>query len=1015
MGLTRTALANSRLALLIVLTVTITGLWFYADFPSREDPEIAMREAVVTVEHPGMAPLRLEQLVVRRLEEAIRQMSEVEDIEVTIRPGSAIMHVHLYARYDDLEPLWQDLRSRLDDARVDLPDGTLGPFVDDDFGDVAVATIGLTGAGFDAADLRRTARDVRERLYAVEGVDRIELHGVREERIFLETTNARLAEFGLDPARLGRILQEQNVIQSGGRVEVRGREVIVEPTGHFQSLDDIRAVPLPVPGVRGLVQVRDVFEVKRGFVDPPERLAYVNGAEAVVLAVSMRSGQNVLRFGPRLAAAVEDIQASLPLGYRLDFATFQPEPVEQAIADVTTSLYQTLVIVLVVVVLFTGFRQGLIVGLMVPLAMLTTLVVMRLLDIELQRVSLASMIVSLGMLVSNFVAVAEDIRRRMGEGVPADEAATAAGNELALPLLVATLTTILAFLPPLLSQDEAGEYTRSLSLVIAIALLTSWVLALTIVPLACVRFLRPPEDRDREEREPWLARVYGGVLEFCLRLRLLVVGGLVAVLAAGAWLLASLPEQFFPESERAELMLYVDLPAGGTSVETDRRVRDLLAWFADEAVNPEVRRTAAYVGFGGPRFFLTVAPMDPAPNRAFVLVEVDDFAELEGVIERTRAHLRAEHGDVRTRITRPFLGYVETGLVELRLSGRDHERLFALGRSLEAEIAAIDGAYDVHQSWENRIVKAVVEVDQVRARRAGVTSRDVAHALETMFAAQPVTGFLGDDIVIPIAVRGTAEERTSLARLRTVSVHSAETGRNVPLLQVADVVPAVDFGRIDRRNQSPTLTIAAKHRSLTAAEFEELILERVGERLGDLPQGFTFEWGGETEAAADAQEELFGYVPLALLGIAALLIWQFNSFRRGLIMAACIPLAVAAATFGLFVSGSWFGFMAILGFLSLAGIVVNYAILIIDRIEVERRAGKSVHDAVIAGAKLRLRAILMMSLTTVFGLLPLIVGRDVLFYDMANAIAFGIGGGMLLTLIAVPVLYHLALRDRSDE
>jgi multidrug efflux pump len=1009
--LTAATLDNSRLAVLGLFIIVTAGLWAYVTFPSREDPEIRIREAVVTVLHPGMALAQMEALVVRPLEEEIRQMAEVDDIISTVRTGKAIIHVHLHPRHFDLQPIWQDLRNRVNDAREELPPGVVGPFVDDDFGDVAVASLALTGSGFSPADLRRTARDIREQLYAVDGVDRIELHGVREERYFLETTNARLAELGLSPRLLVATLEDQNIILPGGRIDTGRRHIVVETAGYFDTQADIGDVPIAVPETGQVIFLRDIVTVRHGYVDPPERLAYFDGQEAVVLAVTMRPGQNVMDFGPRLVERARDIEAGLPVGYRIELATYQPQQVEQAIADVTSSLYQTLAIVLVLVVLFLGFRVGLIVGVMIPLTMLAALLVMRLGDIELQRVSLASLIISLGMLVSNFVAVAEDIQRRLGEGEERRAAAVNAGGSLALPLLTATLTTVFAFTPPLLAVDEAGEYTRSLSLVIAITLIGSWILALTATPMLCVRFMKAPENvqsADEALRRPYFRRARSA-LETLLRWRWPFVALLVLALAGAVGLMRFVPQQFFPESERAQFMINVDLPAGYTSRETDRIVREIVAWLGDPEINPEVQHTVAYVGFGGPRFFLTIAPMDPAPHLGFMLITLHDVEALDVVVERTRRHLLEAFPEMRGRITRPFLGNVETGLVELRLSGPDAEELWTRGRAIEAALAAMPGVTDIHNNWENRLVKVAVVVDQSRARRAGITSADVAASLDAYFAGETVSIFYGSDVLVPIMLRAEAAERETLARLHTVSIHSAREDRSVPLAQIADLQPIVDFARIDRRNQQRTLTIAAKHRTETARDFEDRLEAELAPLLGDLPRGHAYEWGGETESAEEARREVFGNTVYALVAIVVLLVWQFNSFRRPFIVALTIPLAFIGAAIGLLVSGSWFGFMAMLGLLSLGGVVVNYAILVISRIDELRAEGFEPLEAVIRGTLLRVRPILMMAGTTFLGLLPLIVWRDVLFYDMANVIFYGLALGMLLALAAVPVFYTLLM------
>ncbi len=1011
-GLTAAALDNSRLTILALIVVAIGGIWSYIDFPSREDPQIRIREAVVSVAHPGMPPERMEALIVRRLEEAISQMPEVEDIVSTVRTGEALIHVHLLPRYDDLDPIWKDLRNRVSDARRDLPADTLGPFVNDDFGDVSVVSLALTGAGFEAGDMRQAARDLRERLYAVRGVDRIELHGVRREHIYLEASNARLAEFELTPQAIITALREQNVIQPGGHIDAERRRIVVQPLGHLQSLDAIRNLPIAVPGAGANVYLRDIVDVRRTTAEPPERIAYFNGREAIILAVTMLPGENVLEFGPRLWQRAQEIAATLPDGFEIARATYQPEPVERAVGDVTSSLYQTLGIVLLVVVLFLGLRTGLIVGLMIPLTLLATLVLMRLTGIELHRVSLASMIISLGMLVSNFVAVAEDIEHRIARGGERWQAAAKAGEALALPLLAATLTTVLAFTPPLLATDEAGEYTRSLSLVIAFTLVGSWVLAMTAVPLACAVFLKPAAndgaqpDGGRQGRAMQIGR---NLLAGLLRWRWAVLFVAALCVGAGSYALRFVPEQFFPQSERSDLMIEVDLPAGYSSAETDRVVREALAWLGDSDVNPEVERSVGYVGFGGPRFFLTVSPRDPAPHVGFIVVKAGSFEASQDVMQRARRYFIAEQPEARARLIRPFLGTVEPGLVELRLTGPDYARLSAIARTLETGLQTMPAVTDIRNSAENRIIKAVVSIDQSRARRVGVTTADIAVSLDSFFDGQAISPFYESDVLIPIVLRAEPEERSALDRLRTVSVNSARTGMSVPLLQVADFETVSLFGRINRRNHEQSVTISARHREMTAGEFQQELQTRLDD-IGELPPGYRAEWAGETKEAADARTEVFGYVPYALAAIVALLVWQFNSLRRPLIIALTIPLALAGGVGGLLVSGSWFGFMAILGFISLGGIVVNYAILIVGKIDEARAEAADPMEAVIEGTLARSRAVLMMGLTTILGLLPLIIGRDVLFYDMANVIAYGLGVGMIAALTIAPILYAILMR-----
>ena len=1011
MNLTGFALGNTRFTALVVILLAVTGFALFGNFPSKEDPEVTVREAVVAAYFPGMSPERVENLITRKLEKQVRRIPEVRKIKSSSKTGVSILHVIVYDKFFDMAPIWQDLRNKMREVRADLPQGTLGPVVNSDFGDVNVATIALTASGFSLEEMRKVARDIRDELYTVEGIRRVELHGVQQERIFLETTNARLARYGISPDALVETLEAQNIILPGGKVEIGGYDLVIEPSGNFESVADIEETVIRIPGGEQVAYLRDLLTVRRAYVDPPQSLAYYQGKPAVVLAVSMqKKGLNVLDFGPRVKAKVAEIQEQLPIGYELSFATYQADYVAESVENVTLNVYETLGLVLAMVMLFLGWRTGLIVGSIVPLTMLVSLVVMRLLDIELQRVSLATMIIALGLLVDNGIVIAEDIGRRMAEGASRRAAALATGRQLSLPLLTSSITTILAFLPLMLASDSSGEYMRSMSLVILIALMSSWVLAMCFTPLLCTWFMAKPTKTPEEAKAVFDSRMYRAYRRFLvllLRLRLPFVACLGAGLVGGFLLLGTIPQQFFPESSRNQFYVYLDLPNGATTKATDETVRDVVGWLGDAEVNPEVTSNVAYVGYGGPRFFVPLAPRDEDPHVAFVLVTVNEAEAVDPVLERTRAYLAARHPEAYGRLKKFFLGNSETGLLELRVRGRDLDQVAALGKKVEAALRAVPGAIDVHNNWENRVTKVLVEVDQVRARRAGVTSREIAQSLDTYFSGGAVTAFREGDQVIPIVLRAADAERGNLDRLRSVEVYSAGAGHSVLLSEVADFVPVNQYSRIERYNLKRTVTLQAKHSWMQAVELLEAVRPALQELEAGLPAGYSIEIGGEPEDAAKGQDALFEFVPHCLALIVLLLVWQFNSFAKPAIIFITIPLSFIGAAIGLKLTGAYLGFMAMLGFLSLAGIIINNAIVLLDQIQVEIDQGATPYDAVIAASVSRFQPVMMTTLTTILGLLPLMLPPDPLFFAMAVVIAAGLSVGTLLTLLAVPVLYTL--------
>ena len=614
--ITEFALRNSRLTILAVLFFVLGGTLTFLNYPSREDPSIVIRQAQVSARFPGMATLRVEQLITRKLEEKIREIPEVKHIVSDSKTGVALISVTLRDEIVDLGPVWQDLRDKMSDVVGSLPSGTIGPTVNDQVGLTAIATIALWADGFDMAELSEQADDIRETLYALPGVMKVELYGDQEERVFMEFSRERLVQLGIDPDAVVSTLKSQNIILPGGSVDAAGQVFVLEPSGNFESVDQIRDALITIPGTGQLLRLGDIMNLRRGYADPPQSKVYFNGRPALVLAVSALDGINAVAFGEQLSRRVRELQDALPLGYVLEFATYQPELIEATIAGATNNLLQTLGIVLAVVMLFLGVRTGLIVGAFVPVTMLLAIIVMRAFDVELQRVSIAALIIALGMLVDNGIVIAEDIRVRLESGADRIAAAIESGRTLAIPLLTSSLTTILFFVPMALAEGGAGEFTRSLAQVVTIVLLASWFLSLFMTPAFCVWFMKvtPAAGGDGERFEAGPYRAYRRLLEWILRLRWLVLAAMAGLLALAIGAMGLVGKEFFPLGDRNQYLIYVDLPAGSSIDKTNEVVLRLASWLADHALNPELASHVAYVATGGPRFFLSLASMDPDPR-----------------------------------------------------------------------------------------------------------------------------------------------------------------------------------------------------------------------------------------------------------------------------------------------------------------------------------------------------------------------------------------------------------------
>ena len=1014
--LSELAMNNKAVVLFFTLLVLVAGPLSFSTHPSREDPKISIRTAVVSARYQGMSPERMENLITKKIEEKIREIPEVEHIESTVQNGSTIIRANVYDRYSDMDPIWIQLRNKMDDVKADLPDGTEGPFVNDDYGDVAMASIALTAEGFSISEMREAARRVRDQLYSLGGVRKITLYGVEPERIFVEIDNIRLSQFGISGTDIINAISKQNIILPGGTINTEGQSIFIEPSGNFEDLKDITDLQIQIPGQTGQVAyLKDIAKISRGYADPPKAPVFYNGKPAIVLGVSMIDQYDSFKFADDLKRRVRLIEQSLPIGYKFDYITFQPNEISIAINGVMNNLYQTIVIVLIVVMVFLGWRTGLLVGAMVPLVMLLSILVMRVVGIELERMSLATLIIALGLLVDNGIVVSEEIGRRLTLGEERFSAVINAGRDMSVPLLTSSLTTVFAFMPLMLAESAAGEYTRSISLVIAITLIGSWLVAMVVMPVFSFWFFKPGPTVDEETlyNRPLFKR-YRSVLDFILKRRALFLASICALLVSSIFLFSYVPKVFFPASERTQLQVLIDAPVGSNSYKTLASIKPLSAWLMDKNQNPEVKDHVAYIADGGPRFYLGLNPIDADPFRAYLIVNVNTAEDVRRLLEKVRIFAARNMPEVRVTPKPMSMGPAEAGLVEYRFSGPSDKELKRLSLELQAAMRAIPATRNIKDNWENPTIKVLVQIDQTRARRVGITSEQIAQALNANFAGTSVTVYREGDQTIPVILREAGTARTNIDRLRTINVARVD-GRAIPLLQVATFEGITQYAYLQRRDLERVIKISGVNPGLSAQALDKALgpdLERIQKQL---KPGYRFERGGELEDSSKAQGSLFANFPLAFALILLVLIAQFDSFKKPLMILLTVPLIITGVALALFIMpGANFGFMAILGLLALFGIFLNNAIVLIDKIDMERTAGLGLHDAIIKASINRMKPILITTATTVLGLVPIILSRDVLFYDLALVISGGMIVGTLFTLGVVPVLYSLFFREEAS-
>ncbi|HQV31638.1 MAG TPA: efflux RND transporter permease subunit, partial [Calditrichia bacterium] len=990
--------------------------------PRDEDPGFTIRTAMVTTVFPGASPERVEKLVTDKLEEEIREMPEIDFIASQSKPGISIIFVNIKESYKAMRPIWDNLRRKVQAAQQALPDNIQGPFVNDEFGDVFGTMIALTGEGYTYRELKEIADDCRNDLLLIEEIAKIDIAGDQEERIFVEFNGATLAQQGISPGQLRQILASRNIIFPGGEIFTRDEQILLEPSGNFESVEELAQSIIKLPGREELIRLSDIARVYRGYADPPGMTITHKQQPALVLAISLREGGNIINLGEAVRARLQRFREVYPIGVDFNVIYFQPDFVQKKIDDFVSSLMQSVGIVLLVMLLFLGVRSGLVIASLIPASIIMALMVMGFLDIGLDQMSLAALIIALGMLVDNAIVMSESIMVQVGEGKDLKQASIDAAKELRVPLLTSSLTTAAAFLPIYLAESTTGEYTASIFEVVSISLLCSWMLALTMIPLLCVTFLKI-KPQQGETYNTRFYRSYRGLLSSSLRHPVLFVVGIVVLFYASTFLLPFIPAIFFPPNDKPVMYAEFQYPVG-TPLEKTRRMAEkveafiqdsLIALYGeDRAVLQEgVIDWTSFVGEGPPRFYLSLNAQPPAPEYAYFLINVTDrWAMDTNFIPRLEAFAFQNFPDISTTIAPLLLGPPVVAPIQVRISGKTTEAVFQLVDRVKGHLQSIDGLTNIRDDWGPRIKKLFVRINQPRAQRVGLTSQDIAISLQSILTGIEISDYRENEDVIPIVLRSVAADRRDIGKLESHNIFVQATGRSVPLKQVADVEVAFQTSKILRRDGLQTVTINANllpgYNAISLANALQSWLETDQQ---EWPVGYLFEQGGELESAGEANASIGAKMPIGLLVIILLLVFQFDSLRRPLIILLTIPLGLIGVFIGMLITQQPLGFMAFLGVISLSGIVINNAIVLIDRIKLEiEENGLEPAQAIIEASQRRLRPILLTTATTVGGLLPLYFGGGAMFAAMAAAILSGLIFATLLTLGFVPVLYSLFFR-----
>ncbi|MFT5365663.1 MAG: multidrug efflux pump [Candidatus Latescibacterota bacterium] len=1013
--MTKSAINQNRITLTALILIVLGGINAYQNMPQNEDPGFIIRTAQVLTLFPGASPERVELLVTDKLEKTIQEIPELDFVTSTSRNGLSEIYVNIQEKESDMRPIWDNLRRKIERAARNLPIGVIGPIVNDEFGDVFGTIITLTGEGYSYAELKEIADQVRNELLKISETAKVEIHGAQEEHVFVEYNTARLAELGVSAFQVKSTLEARNILLPGGDINTGRERIILEPSGNFESVDDLRHTVVKVPGSTQMVYLSDIALVKRGYADPPNAKISASGIPALAMAISMREGGNLISMGQSVLQTIRRLEEQYPIGIEFDVISFQPRVVEQKIDEFVSNLIQAVVIVIVVMLFSLGVRTGLIVSSLIPMAMVMSILVMSMFAIGLDQMSLAALIISLGLLVDNSIVISESILVRMTVGEKVFDAAIATAAELRIPLLTSSLTTAAAFLPIYLAESATGEYTAPLFKVITITLLCSWVLSLTMIPLLCVYFMKVKPGSKPQSFDTRIYLTYRNLLIWCLKRPVVTLAITIAIFMVTLQGAANIPNTFFPPKVQTMFTAEFVLPIGTPIERTEAILQEVNAFIEKELkVGPDrtegVNTWAAFIGQSPPRYMLTYAPKAPSPEYAMMLINTSSYDIINSdLIPRLERFCLENFPDVKPTIRSLMNGPPVSDPIEVRISGENADEVFDLSDKIKDKLASISGTKNIGDDWGMRTKKLAVKIDQPRARRAGLTSQDVAVSLQTGLSGIETTQYREGDEIIPVTLRSVAADRKDFGKLESLSIFSQITGRTVPLNQVADIEVVWQPAKILRRDRLQTVTVSASlDPGVTAVDVVNQLDTWLLPESETWPVGYKYAYGGEIEASVKANESVGAKMPIAGLVILLLLVGQFNSLRRPAIILLTIPLGLVGVIIGLLITGAHFGFMTFLGVISLAGIVINNAIVLIDRIkiEIEENSMESA-PAVVQACLARLRPILLTTCTTIAGMLPLWYGGGPMFGPMAIAIIFGLFFATGLTLIFVPVLYSL--------
>lgn len=1012
-NLTEWALNHKQLVYYFVVVIFIGGIFSYQQLGRMEDPDFTIRQMIVSVNWPGATARQVEEQVTDKIEKKLQDTPGLDYLKSYSTPGQSVIYVVLK---DDavvesqIRPTWLEVRNMVNDIKATLPQGVDGPYFNDRFDDVFGCIYALTGDGYNYEELRELAEKIRRTLLGVPSVKKVDLVGVQTEKIYIEMETAKLAQLGLAPTDITSAVQSQNAMASSGMVETSSDNVYLRVSGMFENLEDLKNLAIRASG--HTFRLGDIAKVTRSYNDPPDTRMFYNGQPAIGLALSMDKGGNILTLGEKLDTTLTQIRKELPLGLELNVVANQPKVVKESIDEFMESLVEAVAIVLIVCFFSLGVRSGFIVALCIPLVITGVFIGMKILGIDLQKISLGALIIALGLLVDDAIITIEMMIVKLEQGWNRFDATCFAYTSTAYPRLTGALITCAGFIPVGFSKGSASEFVGSIFSVVTIALLISWVVAGIVTPLLGYTLVKVPPRSNMHDIDIYdtkFYRIFKQVLEWCLTHRKRVLTLTMACFIGSIFLMGLVKQEFFPASTRPELIVEMKLPQGASLQATEQEAKRFATQFSTDA---NIVNYTYYVGQGAPRFVLTAEPAIPDTNFAQFVFVAKDLQARNELTQKVRELLSTEFPNVRGNVKVIKLGPSDAYPVMLRVTGNDHEKVREIAGKVRDSMAANPNLSDINLDWneKNKVVR--LAIDQDKARMLGIDSQTLASSLQALLSGSTIADFREKDKTVGIVFRLNPNDRKDLSRLKDLNIHIGN-GQFVPLDQIAKISYEAEEGLVWRRDLKPTITVQANTvESVSGNDATHQAYDNLKDLRASLPSGYSIDIGGSTETSIKSTGWLMQPVPVMVFIIVTLLMFQLQNISKAVLTLLTAPLGIIGVSLSLLLTGRPMGFVVQLGVLALAGIIMRNSVILIDQIEQQIIAGEPRWNAIINATVARFRPIMLTAAAAILGMIPLV--SSIFWGPMAVAIAGGLLGATVLTLIVLPTMYAVVYKVKPD-